>query len=162
MVNKADTPGWIVGFTDGEGCFSVSFNLKESLNVGVETRPSFAVGQKASSLLSLEKMKNYFGCGHIRYSKSDGTYQYEVRNIDELVNKIIPFYEKHPLETLKKDDFKNFAEVCRSIKQNLHLNEDGIKKIIEKSYLMNPSGKRKRSAEELLSAINKKFKSKKN
>ena len=161
MVNPADTPGWIVGFTDGEGCFSVSFNLRESMTVGVETRPSFAVGQKSPSLASLEKMRNFFGCGHIRYSKRDGTYKYEVRNIDDLVNKIIPFYEKHSLETLKKDDFNLFAEICRSMKQGSHLNEEGMKKIIEKGYSMNPSGQRKRFIEELMNAIDKKVQSKK-
>jgi hypothetical protein len=159
MVNKADLPGWIVGFTDGEGCFSVSFNLRKSLNVGVETRPSFAIGQKAHSLSSLNIMKDYFGCGHIRYSKSDGTYKYEVRDINDLCKKVLPFFEKYNLETAKKNDFTTFAEICRSIKQNQHLNEDGIKKIIEKSYTMNPSGKRKLSADELMREVNKKFKS---
>lgn len=161
MVNAADTPGWIVGFTDGEGCFSVSFNLKESMSVGVETRPSFAVGQKSSSLASLEKMRDFFGCGHIRYSKRDGTYKYEVQNMDDLVDKIIPFYEKHSLETLKKDDFTLFAEICRSMKQGSHLNQEGMKKIIEKGYSMNPSGQRKRSMEELMNAIKQKVQSKK-
>jgi hypothetical protein len=156
MVNDADTPGWIVGFTDGEGCFSVSFNLKESLTVGIETRPSFAIGQKSSSLQSLEKIRDFFGCGHIRYSKSDGTYKYEVRNLDDLVNKVIPFYEKHPLETFKKNDFTLFAEICRSMKQGSHLNVEGANKILEKAFRMNPSGQRKRSLEELMKAIKQK------
>lgn len=158
MVSKEDLPGWIVGFTDGEGCFSISFNLRKSLTVGVETRPSFGVGQKSTSLSSLNIMKNHFKCGHIRYSSNDGTYKYEIRDINDLVNKVIPFFEKHSLETAKKEDFKIFAEICRLIKQNQHLNQDGIKKIIEKSFSMNSSGKRKLSADKLINEVDKKFK----
>jgi hypothetical protein len=157
MVNDSDYAGWIAGFTDGEGCFSVSFSLREKLKVGVEVRPSFAIGQKHTSFDSLNKIKNYLKCGHIRYSKIDGMYKYEIRDIKDLNNIIVPFFEKHKLETTKQKDFEIFAEICRSIKQNQHLNQNGIKDIIDKSYSMNPSGKRKRSADELYREIDKKF-----
>ena len=36
---------WLTGFTDGEGCFSVSFNKRDRLKLGIEVRPSFSIGQ---------------------------------------------------------------------------------------------------------------------
>ena len=158
MVNKADYPGWVSGFTDGEGCFSVSFTKREKLNLGVEVRPSFSIGQKAHSRESLEKLQNYFDCGAIRYSKKDGLYKYEVRSLDDLFNKLIPFFEKYPLETAKKQDFEKFAKVCRAMKQGHHLNSTGIKEIIDTSYEMNVSGKRGTPKEELISEVDKKTK----
>lgn len=158
MVNKADYPGWITGFTDGEGCFSVSFTKREKSNVGVEVRPSFSIGQKASSEKSLRDIKDYFNCGAIRYSSKDGLFKYEVRNLTDLVDKIIPFFEKYQLETNKKNDFKTFAEVCKSMKQGHHLNRKGVEEIIDKSFKMNVSGKRKNTYEELILHIKNKTK----
>ena len=158
MVNKPDYPGWIAGFTDGEGCFSVSFTKRAKSNVGVEVRPSFSIGQKASSEESLRKIKDYFNCGGIRYSKKDGLFKYEVRNLTDIVDKIIPFFEKHPLETNKKNDFKTFAEVCKSMKQGHHLNTEGVKEIMDKSFKMNETGKRKNTYEELIVQIKNKSK----
>lgn len=158
MIAKPDYPGWIAGFTDGEGCFSVSFTQREKSNVGVEVRPSFAIGQKAASRESLEKIQKYFDCGGIRYSKKDGLFKYEVRNLTDLVDKIIPFFEKYQLETTKKNDFKNFAEVCKSMKQGHHLNAKGVEEIIDKSFKMNESGKRKYTSEELKLRIKNKSK----
>lgn len=158
MVNNADYPGWVSGFTDGEGCFSVSFNKREKLSVGVEVRPSFSIGQKAHSRESLDKLQNYFKCGAIRYSSKDGLYKYEVRNLNDLFEKIIPFFEKYPLETMKQRDFENFAQICRAMKQGQHLNSTGIKEIFEKAYNMNLSGKRARPKEELIREVDNKTK----
>lgn len=158
MVNKADYPGWIAGFTDGEGCFSVSFTKRAKLNVGVEVRPSFSIGQKASSEESLRQIKDYFNCGGIRYSSKDGLFKYEVRDLTDIVDKIIPFFKTYQLETTKKNDFKTFAEVCKSMKQGHHLNAEGLKEIIDKSFTMNESGKRKNTYEELMLHIKNKTK----
>jgi len=86
--------GWIVGFVDGEGCFCVSFNRKKSLPSNIEVRPSFSLSQKQLSLDSLKLLKSYFNCGGIRYSKKDGTYKIEVRNIRHLQTIIIHFFLK--------------------------------------------------------------------
>ncbi len=156
MVNKADSPGWLAGFTDGEGCFCVSFNKREKLNVGIETRPSFSISQKAPSKGSLEKVQGLLECGFIRASKKDGTFKYEVRDLDDLVHKVIPFFEKHYFETKKSDDFEKFKRICINMKQGLHLNEEGLINIAQEAYSMNPSGQRKMSYDELMRSIKSK------
>ena len=145
--------GWICGFIDGEGCFCISFNYKTSMPCGIEVRPSFSVSQKAHSLDSIKKIYNFFKCGGIRYSPKDGTYKYEVRSIDDLNNKIIPFFKKHSLFTKKQVDFLLFSELCKLIASGQHLNRIGLKEILLKSYQMNGSGKRKYKLEDLLKFI---------
>ena len=146
---------WILGFVDGEGCFCISFTKRTKLKLKIETRCSFSISQKSTSLKSLEQMKNYFNCGGIRYSKKDDTYKYEVRNIKDLNRKIIPFFEKYSLQTKKRKDFEIFSSICKKVFKKLHLNFLELKNIIEMAYQMNESGKRKYSKEELLSFINK-------
>ncbi len=145
--------GWICGFIDGEGCFSVSFNYKTHMACGIETRPSFSVSQKHHSLKSLEIIKDYFKCGGIRHSNKDGTYKYEVRNIKDLTTIIIPFFRKNKLYTKKSEDFLVFDEVCTLIIAGGHLNKNGLANILKKSFKINGSGKRKHSLEILLKFI---------
>ena len=146
---------WIVGFIDGEGCFSISFNKKSTLTCGIEVRPSFSVSQKAHSYIALENIQNYFKCGNIRFDKKDGTYKYEVRSLINLRKIIIPFFNKYSLLTKKKSDFETFQVICNLVAECQHLNKQGLEKIINLAYTMNGSGKRKYTQEELLKFLNK-------
>lgn len=146
---------WIVGFTDGEGCFSISFNKKSSLTCGIEVRPSFSISQKGHSAHVLNSIKDYFQCGSIRFDKKDGTYKYEVRSLTQLRKIIIPFFIQYPLMTKKKTDFELFKLVCDLVAQCQHFNREGLNKIIELAYTMNGSGKRKYKKDELLKFLNK-------
>lgn len=152
-MEKKEFESWIVGFTDGEGCFSISFSLREKLKYKIEVRPSFSISQNKESLIALEKIKNYFNCGGIRYSRKYRTYKYEVRCIKDIHTIIIPFFRENTLQTQKLNDFLYFSEICNLINSNHHLSKDGLIKVIEIAYKMNKSGKRKYSKEYLLSYL---------
>jgi len=148
-----DFNSYITGFTDGEGCFSVSFNKRSKLNTNIEVRPSFSISQKKFSLRLLERIKKHFNCGGIRYSKSDGTYKYEVRSLTNLNDIIIPHFQKYSLQTAKKDDFDKFVKICNMMKKNLHRNKDKLKEIIDIAYEMNTCGKRRYKKKDLLKLL---------
>ena len=67
--------GWILGFVDGEGCFSIGFvkqpNRKEAKRIrrgyvtGYQIVHEFAVTQGAKSLDSLKELKSFFKVGDI-------------------------------------------------------------------------------------------------
>ena len=144
---------YITGFTDGEGCFSVSFNQRAKIKSGIEVRPSFCIAQNKRSLQVLKDIHTYFGCGAIRFSKRDQMYKYEVRSIGDLITRIIPHFQKFPLRTSKAKDFEIFATVCALIYQSQHLNTEHLKQIIIQSHLMNVSGIRRNTQEELLKIL---------
>lgn len=150
-----DFASYVSGFIDGEGCFSVSFNLRTKLKTGIEIRPSFSVAQNKRSRLVLEKLHDFFKCGAIRFSKIDQCYKYEIRSVTDLVKKVIPHFRKYPLLTAKKQDFELFAEICDAISQSKHLNPDHLRDILEKAYRMNVSGKRKYEKAKLLTVLDK-------
>ena len=147
--------GWVVGFVDGEGCFLVNFNKKAKLTTGIEVKPSFSISQKSNSKNCVAAFEDYFKCGSIRHSKSDGTWKYEIRSLSEIRNKIIPFFEKYPLKTYKKNDFRLFCEICSLMQKNQHVNFQGLEEILQKAYAMNKSGRRKATLEELLEILRK-------
>ena len=142
---------WLVsGLVDGEGCFSVSFSFRKKLKVGIETRPSFSISLNRRDLDLLKQIHAFFGCGAIRYSKSDRTYKYESRSISDLTRRIVPHFERYPLVGSKSKDFLIFADVCRKANANQHLNRDVLREIIEMAFDMNPSGKRRHKKKDLL------------
>ena len=55
--------GWVAGFIDGEGCFSVNINRCRSLRLGWQVRPEFVVTQGERSVASLELLQSFFDCG---------------------------------------------------------------------------------------------------
>ena len=155
MEKKDCFPHWLTGFTDGEGCFSISFNKRSKLKFNIEVRPSFSISQSGrrnsfdSKINILTEIQAYFQCGFIRTYKADGMCKYEVRNISDLHRYIIPHFEKYPLLTIKNEDFENFKTIINFMRANLHLNEKGLISIIDIAFVMNPSGKWKVNKQEL-------------
>lgn len=146
-------PWYITGLSEGEGCFCVSFTKRAKLNVGIETRPSFSISLNRRDVELIKQVRNFFGCGGIRYSKSDRTFKFEVRNITDLVKKVIPHFETYPLVGEKKEDFAKFKEICKMVRANLHLSKKHLAIIVDLAYAMNPSGKRKYTKRDLLSIL---------
>lgn len=95
-------PFYVSGYIDGEGCFSVSFSPRKKLLVGWEVRPSFSVSQNYDRSEVIDKLIEFFGCGSIRPDRSDQTLKYEVRSITELVENVIPHFQKYPLKSSKQ------------------------------------------------------------
>jgi hypothetical protein len=144
---------YITGFVDGEGCFSISFNKRDKLKTGIEIRPSFSIAQNKRNLPILKRVKIYFECGAIRFSRYDQIYKYETRSIGDIRKQIIPHFQKYPLQTNKAQDFATFSWICDEIAASRHLNKDCLIAIIDRAYTMNESGKRRYTKEELLKII---------
>lgn len=146
--------GWYVtGLVEGEGCFGVSFTLRNKPRLGIETRPSFSISLNRRDLELLKQIQAFFKCGAIRYSQSDRTFKFEVRSVAEIVEKVLPHFEAFPLRGGKKQDFERFARICRMVRANLHRSPAHLPEIIAIAFEMNPSGKRPRSKEELMDLL---------
>lgn len=153
MEKRRLQPWFVTGLVEGEGCFSVSFTLRKKLNLGIEARPSFSLSLNERDLDLLKQVHEFFGCGAIRYSKSDRTYKYEVRSVSDLVKEVNPHFRKHPLQGQKAKDWTLFSKLCEQIHANLHLSSKHLPTIIEAAYQMNPSGKRRHDKRTLLKML---------
>ena len=119
---------WVVGFVDGEGCFHIGINQNPEMKLGVQVLPEFTVVQHQVDIQVLYALKDYFGCGVVR--KNHGRRMaYRVRGHQNLLEKILPFFEKHQLKTRKRVDFAKFRRVVRLMDQKEHLEPEGLAKI---------------------------------
>jgi LAGLIDADG endonuclease len=144
---------YISGYADGEGCFTVSIAPRAKLLVGWEVRPSFSVSQNGDRAEVLHVIQAFFGCGSIRPDRSDKTLKWETRRLDDLVDRIVPHFERYPLLSGKRLDFERFAFVCRLAAAGAHRTRGGLIEIVELARAMNPSGKRRYDAEAILASL---------
>jgi hypothetical protein len=129
---------YIVGFTDGEGCFTLHISKHKKCPFGLCFTPSWSVSQNRTSESVLQDIQAFFNCGFTRPDRK--TSKYEVRNLEDLLQKIIPFFKKNPLRTQKKHDFLVFCEICEVLQKRDHLKEPGVIKLLDLAYSMNQGG----------------------
>ena len=139
---RLDIENWILGFTDGEGCFSVSFIKNKTTKTGWQIFPEFVITQGAKSLPAMEIVKNYFQCGNLFINRRSDNhrehlYRYCVRSLDDLKNKITPFFRKHQLKTYKYEDFEIFSQIITLMSLGVHLTDKGRDKIAKLVEMMN-------------------------
>jgi hypothetical protein len=143
---------YIVGFVDGEGCFSISIKKQEDTKFGWVIDPVFHVTQNKERSVILEMIKRTFKCGRIipKPGQEDKVLQYVVDSRPNLTRTIIPFFEKHK-PIAKQREFEYFKEIISSLEKGEHKNIQGITALIKKTYEM--SDDRKHSLEEVLKEI---------
>ena len=127
---------WITGFVDGEGCFHVGINQHADLRCGFQVLPEFTVVQHERDVELLHALKDYFGCGVVRTNHGD-RWAYRVRDRGQLLQRIVPFFEKHPLKSGKLADYEKFVRVLRLMETGEHLTADGVAKVRRIASQMN-------------------------
>ena len=136
------TVGWIVGFTDGEGCFSVSLIKSSTTKSGWQVFPEFVLTQGERSLPALKQVIKFFGCGKIFVNRRkdnhrENLYRYCVRSVKDLQEKIIPFFQQYPLQTAKSQDFRSFAKIVNMMSKQMHFSAEGMNIIASIIQTMN-------------------------
>ena len=127
---------WITGFVDGEGCFHVGINRHTDLKCGYQVLPEFTVVQHKRDVKLLQALKDYFGCGVVRTNHGD-RWAYRVRGKEHLLQRIVPFFVKHPLKSGKHADFEQFRRVLELMDSGVHLTLEGVEVVRRLTARMN-------------------------
>jgi hypothetical protein len=138
---------YIAGFVDGEGSFHVAVQRHPTTRMGWQLVPEFHVSQDVSRAEVLYLIRDRLGCGHIRENHRgtrDTTLVFVVRRRDDLMNKVIPFFEAQPLMSGKQHEFVTFARIVRSMQEGAHLNAAGFIRLKELAITMNGGGRYRR------------------
>jgi len=147
---------YLLGFTDAEGCFSISLKREDTARFGWVLDPLFQITQHNSNKNILELFQKELKCGRIIQKPGQPDLSlFLVDNRKQLVEKIIPFFEKHKL-LAKNKDFEKFRKVINGLENKMHHNKETFIELIKKCYEMNLEGKqRKYKLEEVLENIEK-------
>jgi hypothetical protein len=123
--DQQERPGfarWVVGFVDGEGCFSISVVRNRGCRLGWQVQHEFSVTQAASSRSALDRLVRFFGCGSIIVNRRSDDHRepllrFSVKRRRDLLETIIPFFEANPLVTVKSADFEKFARIVEAMRK---------------------------------------------
>jgi hypothetical protein len=140
--------GWVIGFVDGEGCFSISFvrqphrRSRKGYKTGYQVTHRFVVTQGAKSLACLEELRQFFGVGRLYMNRRHDNHRehlwnYMVERRPDLLETVIPFFERYPMRSAKQRDFKQFSRCVRLIAAGRHLSPGGLIEIAEIAQTMN-------------------------
>lgn len=119
-MNNKKLPGdYVAGFVDGEGCFALK--LRKDTQKNKETgrmreylywNLEFAIVLRPDDAEILELIQNSIRCGKITYTKDGSQVRLSVQNSGDILNVVIPFFEKYKLHAKKKIDFELWKEAC--------------------------------------------------
>jgi len=82
----------------------------------------------------LDLIQKHFECGYIRRDYSDKTVKFEVRDHNDLMNKIIPHFKRFSFLSSKQKDFKLFKTICKIVDRREHLTKDGFIRVLNLAY----------------------------
>lgn len=107
---------WLSGYSDAEGCFSVSL-----LNNSLAFRIRFLISQKLFiNKLVLDRFIILFGTGRVIPHSQPDTFTYEVNGLTNC-EKLFFYFEQHPLRTKKAYSFILWKELYLKLKNKEHL-----------------------------------------
>jgi hypothetical protein len=135
--------GYLAGYVDGEGCFSVSVNRNPSCRLGYQLVPEFHVSQNGDRAQVLELLRQRLGgCGYIKPNgKRDRALVLVVRKRADLLERVIPFFERSPLLSSKQEDFEKFAIIVRRMALGHHRTASGFHELLRLGLSMNGQGR---------------------
>jgi len=151
---------YIMGFIEGEGCFSISLGryvdghsrktnrknklVKKNKALPFVVKPSFRVGVSVKDKFVLEQIKERFGFGGLhlqKRSKKPGNRQDHVQfyvSTCEHLYLLADYFKKQRFYTTKGNDFKLWAECLDIIKSKRHLKKEGFIELCKLRAQMNP------------------------
>jgi hypothetical protein len=134
---------YISGYVDGEGCFAVTVNRNPSCRSGFQLVPEFHVSQNADRSEVLRLIRERFGgSGYIKSNgRKDRALVYVVRRRQDLLQHVIPFFERSPLLSSKQEDFEKFAAIVRAMAQGIHRTPGGFSRLLDEALSMNGAGR---------------------
>jgi hypothetical protein len=124
LENKDMFYQWLVGFTDGDGTFSVSISNNKVTFI-------YQISQSIYNLRILNFIKKQLGVGSITLDKKRYMAYFKIRDRKNLESVIFPIFDKYTLLTSKQFNYHKFKLAFEIAKKNNLSNIDKIISIKE-------------------------------
>lgn len=102
---------WLVGVTDGDGCFSFSVNKRKNSIWNC----TFKIGQSTFNYRLLYFIKKNLGFGKISSKSGKNMAEFRIRDRKTLLNLIVPLFTKYPLYSTKQFYFLQWVKALETL-----------------------------------------------
>jgi hypothetical protein len=146
LTHEEQKRWFLAGLFEGEGSLCVSIKEHPTARFGYLIDPEVFMYQHESRRQLLELAQEVFGTGRI--FRKTGNYPvlvYAIHSRRSISERVVPFLEKYVMPfSARKNDIALFIEIVRAFERKEHHTREGILRILDLAYQMNPEGKGKR------------------
>jgi len=152
IFNNITDTFWVAGFTSGDGSFHLITSTQDT-DKGSKVVLRFSINLNIREEELIKGLAIFFKSYDTKVSNSSVIIDIEVKHkniyileksvnlqitkISDIVNNIIPFFEKYPIVGIKSLDFSDFKIAAEIVKTKEHLTSEGFKKILKIKSNMN-------------------------
>nr|YP_009262004.1 GIY-YIG endonuclease [Chrysoporthe austroafricana]AMX22079.1 GIY-YIG endonuclease [Chrysoporthe austroafricana] len=130
-------PFFVTGFTDAEGSFMLILRKKAVVNVGWSVEPVFQIKLHIRDLPLLESMQSFFDGKGVISKDGKNAVCFRVSSLKQILNLIVPHFDKYPLISQKQADYLLWREVIMIIERREHLTIPGLQAIMNRRAALN-------------------------
>lgn len=148
---------FLAGFFEGEGSLCISIKDHPTAKFGYLIDPEVFMYQHEARRQVLDLARDVFGTGRI--FRKIGNYPvlvFGIHSRKSISERVVPFLKKYMTFSARKNDIALFIEIVDAFEHKEHLTLEGILRILDLTYQMNPEGKgkrRKHTKEEVVGRI---------
>ena len=132
-INKIQSidPWFITGIFDAESSFVVTILQNPRYKTGWNVQARLQIKMHEIDRDLMEKIQTFFGgIGYISKPSNNSTVEFRVSTLNDIVNVIIPHFDKYPLITKKHADYILFKQIINLMLNKEHNTLEGIQKIV--------------------------------
>ncbi len=118
----------------------MKISKSEAHKTGFVVQLRMTIGQHSRDTFLINSLIQYLNCGRFSKSSTASFVKFAVSSCDDINEKIIPFFDKSPLQGTKRLDFltplrrvrgkpTDFCRVAELMKEKAHLTAEGLDKI---------------------------------
>ena len=124
-------PEWVAGFISGDGSFNIKTSSSISSKLSSRVQLRFGVGLNLRDKELIQGLVVFFNLeqGKHIHTTSDSVHL-EISKFTDIVNIIIPFFDKYPIQGIKSLDFADFKKVASIVEDKGHLTLNGYNNIM--------------------------------
>jgi hypothetical protein len=134
---EQENNNWLAGFSSAEGSFTCKISKNITTKIGRQVAVRFILIQHTKDKSLIKLIKDQLGCGVVREDLNKPYVTLSVTNLSEILNIIIPFYDKYHIQGIKFLDFKDFKKIAFLMKNRKHLTDEGFNEILNIKANMN-------------------------
>jgi hypothetical protein len=127
LIQNSNSPtldnAWLSGFSDSEGCFTISVIKRSETYNQVHVRYILSQKGELELMSKIAEMLN----GKVSHLKSYNGYNMTV-NLSKL-SKVISYFNRYSLKTKKYIDYFNWLKAYKLVINKDHFNEDGLNRV---------------------------------
>jgi len=157
-LSTTEAKNWfLAGVIEGEGSVCVSIKEHPTARFGYLVDPEFFLYQHRTGIKLLHLAQEVFGTGRISPKPgNESVLVYSIASRRSIEEKVLPFIDKYMVFSSKLPIYRRFKEIVEAMGRKEHWTPEGMARIVEKAYAMNPFGKgkeRKRPLKEVTDRI---------